>query len=119
MAEAHSLAIAFTHDAIPEDLPLEIALCLYRVAQESVHNVIRHARATHAEVHLATAEGELRLMIADDGAGFDTEAPQAKSSLGFVSMKERVRLVDGRLKVESQPEKGTWVEVVVPRPKGA
>jgi signal transduction histidine kinase len=114
---AHGIPIGFIHDAVSENLPLEIALCLYRVAQESIHNVIKHAGGTHAEVRIRVRGDELRMAITDDGVGFDADSPQGTSSLGFVSMKERVRLVNGTLKIDSQPSKGTRVEVIVRAPE--
>jgi signal transduction histidine kinase len=113
IAAAHGLAVEFTHDDIPDTLPAGVDICLYRVVQESLHNVIKHAKAARANVRLTTVEKTIRLAVTDDGAGFDSTAPPAKSSLGLVSMKERVRLVDGTLTVESQQGKGTTVALAV------
>jgi signal transduction histidine kinase len=113
LAAAHGLAIEFTHDDIPDTLPAGVDLCLYRVVQESLQNVIKHANATRVNVRLTIMEKTIRLAVADDGAGFNSTAPYAKSSLGLVSMKERVRLVAGTLTVESQAGRGTTVAVAV------
>jgi two-component system, NarL family, sensor kinase len=87
---------------------------IYRIAQEALHNVVKHSSATAARVELAMEDTELRLSIADDGVGFDPEATGANGSLGLVSMSERARFVHGRLSIESHADKGTRVEVRVP-----
>jgi signal transduction histidine kinase len=95
-------------------VPEDTALCLYRIAQEALHNVVKHSGGTAARVELAMEGGELRLAIADDGIGFDPERMRANGSLGLVSMGERARFVHGLLSVESHAGKGTRVEVRVP-----
>ncbi len=98
-------------------VPPEVASCLYRVAQEAIRNVTRHASATHVTVSLATSDGGISLAIADDGVGFDAPtADHVGSRLGIVGMQERVRLVDGRFTLASQPGEGTHVDVWVPVP---
>ena len=95
-------------------MPEDTALCLYRIAQEALNNAVRHSGRTAARVELAREGSELRLVIADDGVGFDPETMCANGSLGLVSMGERARFVNGRLSVESHAGKGTRVEVRVP-----
>ena len=111
---AHKLAIEFTDRSVPQAVPQDTALCLYRIAQEALHNVAKHSRATATRVDLVKDDGELRLTIDDDGVGFDPKATRANASLGLVSMSERARFVHGRLSVESHAGKGTRVEVHVP-----
>lgn len=113
-AQAHELAIEFTDGTVPRAVPNEKALCLYRITQEALHNVVKHSRATAAKVGLAMDHGELRLTIEDNGIGFDPKATRTNASLGLVSMTERARFVDGRLSVESHAGKGTTVAVHVP-----
>jgi signal transduction histidine kinase len=111
---AHKLAIEFTDRSVPQAVPQDTALCLYRIAQEALHNVAKHSRATATRVDLVKDDGELRLTIDDDGVGFDPKATRANASLGLVSMSERARFVHGRLSVESHAGKGTRVDVHVP-----
>jgi PAS domain S-box-containing protein len=101
-----------THD-VPADIPREVALCLYRVAQEALRNIVRHACTRLASVRLEAKEQELVLCVRDRGVGFDV-AGAGRTGLGLESMRERVRLVRGRLAVRSQPGQGTRVRVRIP-----
>ena len=106
---------SFHHKSIPEVVPQEIATCLYRVAQESLNNVLRHAQASRVDVELVRSQFELLVTIVDDGVGFDAEQFQhGQHGLGLLSMKERVALVHGALQIISAVGKGTRVQVVVP-----
>ena len=92
----------------------ETALCLFRVAQEALQNVIRHAEARTVSVVLRPMDGGLVLAVHDDGVGFDASLKGKKPSLGLASMRERVSLVHGTLDVESAPGQGTSVVAWVP-----
>jgi PAS domain S-box-containing protein len=116
-AQAHEFAIEFADGSVPRTVPKETALCLYRIAQEALHNIVKHSRATAARVKLVMNGGELQLTIYDNGVGFNPKATRANASLGLVSMSERARFVDGRFSVESHTGKGTTVEVRVPLTK--
>jgi two-component system, chemotaxis family, CheB/CheR fusion protein len=99
-------------------IPTEIALCLYRVAQEALRNVATHSGAPRATLSLVPVKNRIRLAINDSGHGFDRSASsQAKKGLGILSMEERVRLVGGSLTLNSKPGKGTRVVVEVPLPR--
>jgi len=101
-------------DPVPAAFGKYAALCLYRVAQEALNNVIRHARAHTAHVVLRQMDGGLLLAVRDDGVGFDPGEGRGRGSLGLVSMQERLRLVNGTLDVESAPGHGTSVTAWVP-----
>jgi PAS domain S-box-containing protein len=111
--EHEGIATAFNHHPIPEDLDDKVALCLYRVAQESLRNVARHADARQAWVNIRRVGDELVLTVADDGKGFVVESAGVSPGLGLVGMQERVRLVGGRFAISSGPRLGTRVEVRV------
>ncbi|WP_229260179.1 sensor histidine kinase [Duganella aquatilis] len=89
-----------------------IAISAYRIVQEALSNVVKHARATHAEVTLALEEGELRMQIRDNGGGFDPA--QASSGIGLVGMRERVYAFNGRITVETGLAAGTCIHIVMP-----
>jgi signal transduction histidine kinase len=106
---------SFGHNNIPGVVPQEIATCLYRVAQESLNNVARHAQASRVDVELTRSQSWLTVTITDDGVGFDSEQSQhGQHGLGLLSMKERVALVHGALQIISAMGMGTRVQVVVP-----
>ena len=91
-----------------ESIDSETALCLYRIAQEALHNVVKHADARQAEVRLLRTADSAELTIADDGKGFDVaETRRNGKGLGLVSINERVRLAGGTLSVVTEWNKGT------------
>jgi two-component system NarL family sensor kinase len=94
-------------------LPVRIEAGLYRMAQEALTNVVRHAKAKHVCVHFTTTPNQLELVIEDDGQGFDTEA-LAKGRFGLVGLNERARLLGGTLEVCSVPGEGTELKITVP-----
>ena len=102
---------------MPKALPVDMAACLYRVAQEALHNVSKHARASHVQLGVSGNPEGIRLSIHDTGVGFDSEAGVSRHGLGIVSMKERVGLLHGEFSIHSQPGHGTEVRVFVPLSK--
>lgn len=114
LSAAHGLPIAFESRDVPRDMPEVLALCLYRVVQEALRNVIRHSGAPSAAVALIESHGELQLTVTDNGRGFDVAAAQRKRSIGLASMRERVQAIAGRFSVESGTGRGTRIEVRAP-----
>jgi len=98
---------------IEERLPFEVEMELYRIAQEALNNVLKHARARHVAVVIRQVEKTVSLEIADDGAGFNPEKAQTRGRLGLSAMEERAAGLGGRLVVESQPGQGTRVRAEV------
>jgi PAS domain S-box-containing protein len=103
----HGISVRAVNGKEPE-LPLEVKEALYRIAQEALHNTVKHARAEHVEVRLEADEGRLVLEIADDGVGFDPER-SFPGHLGLRSMRERALGVGGSVEVVSAPDRGTRV----------
>lgn len=101
---------------IPVNLPRDVSLCLFRVAQECLSNVARHSRAQHVKVKLEWAGGNIRLNVSDDGSGFEVAELDARQGpgLGLVSMRERLRFIKGQLSIRSKPGRGTEIAAVVP-----
>jgi len=91
---------------------------LYRIAQEALHNVLKHAQARNVSVLLSRRDSHAMLVIEDDGRGFETgaAAPQSANGFGLVSMRERATLVGGELEIDSTPGAGTSIFVRVPLP---
>ena len=107
-------AISFSGESVPASLPDTVALCLYRVALASLENIRRHAQARTASVRLVGSDDGMKMVIQDFGRGFDPHEARRGHGLGLVSMEERVRLVNGKLSVNSKPGEGTRVEVQIP-----
>jgi PAS domain S-box-containing protein len=105
-----------TAGQLPESIPPDIALCLYRVAQECLRNIAKHAHGDKVSVTLSGVGQGLRLSIKDNGVGFDATTTLPKGGLGLISIRERVRLAGGTLSIKSQPGQGTHVIVDVPVP---
>jgi PAS domain S-box-containing protein len=101
-------------DPLSASVGRDAALCLFRLAQEALNNVTRHAGARAASVTLRQMDGGLLLAVRDDGVGFDPVSPGTRRSLGLASMRERVRLVNGTLDIESAPGRGTEIIAWVP-----
>jgi PAS domain S-box-containing protein len=100
--------------AVSSPLPPEIGLSLFRVLQEALNNVIKHSGVKRVEVQLREDSGEIHLVISDLGRGFDVEAASQGKGLGLMSMRERVRLVNGTISIESKPMGGTTIHVRMP-----
>ncbi|MBI2820286.1 MAG: PAS domain S-box protein [Acidobacteria bacterium] len=115
-SKQHGIAAELVADNVPDSLPGEIALSLYRIAQESLWNIAKHAQAHEVRIAASQADGELLLAVEDDGKGFDPDLVKGQGGLGLVSMEERIRLVNGTFSIRSRPGKGTRVEVRVPVP---
>jgi signal transduction histidine kinase len=107
------IAITFTHENVPPDLPPDLMLCLFRIAQEALNNAIKHSRAGHVSVRLTGGPEVLTMTVEDDGVGFDVKAGWRKG-LGLISMGERVETVGARIDVRSTPGAGTVLEVKLP-----
>ena len=102
------------HSALGETrLPSDVETALYRVVQESLTNIVKHANAKHISVSLARRESGVAAVIEDDGAGFDQRAVR-EGGVGLLGMRERLALLDGRLEIESRPGAGTTVVAEVP-----
>jgi signal transduction histidine kinase len=91
-----------------------VSLCLLRVLQEALHNAAKHSHVRHFDVRLACSKNELDLRVSDRGAGFDLESAMKSGGLGLTSMRERVRLINGTISIDSKPRGGTTIRVRAP-----
>jgi signal transduction histidine kinase len=119
LSEGRDLKIEFRHEGPPAILPNDVALCVFRIAQEALRNCIKHSRATLVQVTLRNTKLEVQLAVDDNGVGFDPEAASSMVGLGFVSMRERLDLVGGIVHVLSRPLRGTRIEVSIPLKQGS
>ena len=111
----NNIRIEVEADPVAEDLPDEHKTCIYRIVQEALRNVTRHARAKSVHIHLAHPDGTLRLRIQDDGQGF---IPEREKGMGLLGMEERVSYLHGAFEVISRPGNGTVINVDLPLAAG-
>jgi PAS domain S-box-containing protein len=114
ISEKYKIEIRFTECECPRDIPKDVALCLFRVAQEALGNVIKHSGAKEAKVELGANASGISLRVSDQGNGFDPDTSNPRAGIGLIGMSERLRLVGGRLLVKSEPHCGTEVLAEVP-----
>ena len=111
------IAIDFAAANVPDTLPAEVVIGLYRVAQEAIRNAIKHSGAEHVQVDLAVEGESVRLSVQDAGRGFVADAVEAGLGLGLVSMAERIASIGGQFSVRSEIDGGTRIEALVPLAK--
>jgi signal transduction histidine kinase len=113
-----NIPIVFTMTSSEQRLSQDVELALYRIAQETMSNVVHHARASHAEVHLDFTSGAVALTITDDGRGFDVPDNLAdlapEGHYGLLGLYERAELMGGRLTIQSEPNQGTCMTIKLP-----
>ena len=102
------------YKALPEDMSPDAALCVYRVIQEGLRNIAKHAHARHVDVFLQGSANRLLVTIEDDGAGFEPKCARHTPGIGLASMRERVQYVKGEFTVSSEPGHGTVITLSVP-----
>lgn len=111
------LQLDFAAHGLEDRLPVTLETAIYRVVQETVTNIVRHANATTASVLVEQRAGTVRVIVEDDGQGFDAAAAMRKeTSLGLQGIHERARLFNGKVTVESEPGRGTSVFVLLAIP---
>lgn len=115
-AAQHHVEVNFSHESVPENVPQEIALCLFRVAQAALVNALKHSGVKSFDVLLHGTKEGVGLVVHDSGVGFDTEQMLKHDGIGLISIRERTRFVNGKLTVHSKPNSGTTIEVEVPLP---
>jgi signal transduction histidine kinase len=112
----HGLRVKLSLDGAEDSFPPDVALGLYRIVQEALANIVRHAGAHTAQVALRAASGMVRLTVADDGGGFDPGAARRAGGIGLASLEERAQLLGGGCRIASAPGAGTEIEATVPLP---
>jgi signal transduction histidine kinase len=113
-AEQNSLELNFVHERVPQSIPHDTALCLFRIVQEALRNVKKHSHASGVELRLSKREDGLHLSIVDNGIGFNISDSAKRVGLGLRSMQERLRLIGGHLQMHSGGGEGTKIEAWVP-----
>jgi signal transduction histidine kinase len=112
--ERKNVMIDFTSDGLPSFIPPEIALCLFRVLQETLHNAVQHSGTRQFDAKLWSTLDEIHLRVTDCGVGFNFEKATKAGGLGLNRMQERLKLVKGKISIDSPPLGGTTVHARVP-----
>jgi len=116
ISDRQGVKIDFHSENLPDDLPKDISLCLFRVLQEALQNAIKHSGSQAVQVSLVCGLGGIEVNVQDSGSGFDPAAAMRGRGIGLTSMKERLKLVNGRLLIDSKPQRGTTIQARVPLP---
>jgi PAS domain S-box-containing protein len=114
LSEQQKVLVEFSHSDMPHTVPWEISLCVFRVLQEALQNAVKHSGDRHIKVELRGAPDEIQLTVSDLGSGFDPQNSVHSRGLGLISMRERLRLVNGELSIKSAPGRGTTIHARVP-----
>ncbi len=114
LTDSKKLKVEFHQSGFPATLERDITLCVFRIAQEGLRNCVKHSGAESARVVLTKTRSAVRLVVSDNGCGFNTKSGLMEKGLGFISMKERLHLLGGEINVYSRPLRGTRIEVSVP-----
>ena len=114
LSELQNVEIDFHSESVPKDLPKEVSVCVFRVLQEALQNAVKHSGSRHFQVSLCDGSNEVALTVRDSGVGFDPEHTISSHGLGLTSMKERLKLVDGQLFIDSKLQQGTTIHARVP-----
>ena len=117
-SDKHRVEVKFSHEQVPDSLPREISLCLFRILQTALVNASKHSGVKSYEVRLYGTTGGIHLTVRDQGVGFDLEGILSGHGIGLISMRERVRLVNGKISIQSRPNAGTTIDVDVPWSSG-
>jgi signal transduction histidine kinase/ligand-binding sensor domain-containing protein len=113
-SNTRGIPVSYHGDESVEDLSPGAALCIYRIAQEALGNVAKHAQANQIEVRLTRSDNRVCLVVSDDGVGFNPDGSGKSGGLGLINMRERVRQLDGTFEFHSEPGRGTAVKAQVP-----
>ena len=116
--EKKDIPVKFEGSGIPVRLSPAVETALFRIIQEATHNIIKHARASHVRMHLSLSNGNITVIVEDDGRGFDVDAafkPDAgRQSMGLLGIRERTALLGGTFTISSEHGKGTRLKVEIP-----
>ncbi len=118
MGQKYNVEVEFIDNTAALSIPKDVALCLFRVSQEGLGNVVKHSHSKSAQVKLESNGKEVTLRICDSGRGIDPSIRKENVGIGLVGMSERLRLVGGRFTVNSQPGQGTEIIAEVPLSAG-
>jgi len=111
--------VTFRHHDVPCQVPKDVAICLFRIVQEALRNIVKHTNSSEAKVELSVLGGSIDLSVSDAGPGFNPECVHTKGGLGLISMRERLESIGGQLVIQSHPPYGARICVRVPLSDGS
>jgi len=114
LSEQSGVVVEFTSRNIPDCLPREVSLSLFRLIQEALHNSLKYSGAGHFQVRMEKGASGIQLEVCDQGSGFDVGKVRTKRGLGLISMRERIQLLHGTIHIDSKPDHGTRIYAWVP-----
>ena len=120
MRKSVTKEIIFNAQGIPDQLSLEKELILFRILQEAINNILKHADATTITVNLDFSQQQLQMEITDNGKGFNLAevSGQPEAGAGLKNMQKRIRMISGRFSMETEPGKGTRIDIRLPADSG-
>jgi PAS domain S-box-containing protein len=118
MGEKQRVDIHFANENVPARVPREVSICLFRVLQETLRNAVKYSGVRRFEVCLHGRPGGIGLRVSDSGVGFDIEGQDHPRGLGLISMRERLRSVQGTFSIATKPGEGTTIDAFVPMNEG-
>jgi PAS domain S-box-containing protein len=119
LSDQQNVEVDFHSEGVPRDLPQEVALCLFRVLQEALQNATKHSGSRRFQAYLNGELDEIQLTVSDQGIGFERMLATRGRGIGLMSMKERLKLVNGDLSIDSQRQHGTVIHARVPLIRGS
>jgi signal transduction histidine kinase len=119
LSDRHQVQIDFRAENVPNDLSKEVSLCLFRVLQEALKNAIKHSGSPGYRVTFSGQPAAIELTVQDWGKGFLVDEALRAGGIGLISMRERLKLVDGEISIDSRPERGTIIHAHVRLPARA
>jgi signal transduction histidine kinase len=112
--ERYGVVCTFESNLSTVEIDSQRSVALFRILQESLNNIAKHAHATEVKIHLVKSEHKIEFVICDNGVGFDMSRKTKQDSYGLIGMKERAFLLEGELTISSAPDKGTTVKIEIP-----
>jgi len=116
IAKRQGIQIEIKDEGVPSSVPAEVSLCLFRIVQEALHNAVKHSGTKRVDVLMRKTTDQIHLTLSDSGKGFDVAAIASGQGLGLASMRERIRLVNGKILIQSEQSVGTCIQAWVPLP---
>jgi PAS domain S-box-containing protein len=113
-SEKYRIPVSCSCNELPAMLDPNVAISLLRVVQEALHNVAKHSRADNVTVNVIATSTEIKLLVSDDGVGFDAELSRLAPGIGLISMRERMRLIGGAFEIQAEPGKGAKIKCQAP-----